>query len=183
MNTTITVQDIPLTCDCDMMSRAIHRPTPEQRIPTCKNKVTRMTIINTGQQVFSCGSHVKTIKTSYRSFIADTFIRKNTSNIFVLPPPPPPTPQTPEQIARTNATIARVERNRLIRLKNMKNVKTIKINLTFDEHSSNTECSICMETIDIGNGGHLHCKHAFHNHCITQWFQIKNNCPYCRTVC
>jgi hypothetical protein len=176
-----TVQDIPSVCGCQIMSKAIHLPTPEQRIPTCKNKVTRMTRLNNGHKIFSCGSHVKTIKRCYRTWYVDCMIRQKNTDVFVLltpPPPPPPPPLTPQQIARRNEMIARFERNTL---KHGKKVNSYK--LPCDENSSFKDCSICMEYISIDNGGHLPCKHSFHNKCISNWLNIKHNCPYCRTDC
>lgn len=51
---------------------------------------------------------------------------------------------------------------------------------------SNEICAICHEKLDASNSSILYeCNHAFHNHCIRQWFQNKEtiNCPCCRKEC
>ncbi len=39
-------------------------------------------------------------------------------------------------------------------------------------------CSICLEKLD--NHITLPCKHHFHEKCITEWFNNKQDCPLCR---
>ena len=45
-----------------------------------------------------------------------------------------------------------------------------------------TQCSICMENIDILDRKTLICFHKFHRKCINIWLQEKNTCPLCRKV-
>ena len=56
--------------------------------------------------------------------------------------------------------------------------------------STSNECAICMNEYDIGDviiynsssagGG---CRHAFHQHCVLDWFSRENiHCPSCRSV-
>ena len=177
----IVYGEIPKECGCQIMSRAIFLPTPEQRIPTCKNNVTRMIRLNNGHTIFSCGSHVKTNKRAYSGFYVDCLTRQMKTNLFHLPQPPPlpplpplPTP-TAEQIARRNAIF---EKKQLMEKNTLKTCC-----LPFNNMLSIEDCSICMEKITPSTGGHLPCKHGFHNGCITKWFNIKKSCPYCRAPC
>jgi hypothetical protein len=44
------------------------------------------------------------------------------------------------------------------------------------------ECSICFEEQHNISGIQLsQCRHFFHQHCITRWFQNNPSCPLCRT--
>lgn len=66
------------------------------------------------------------------------------------------------------------------------------VSLPFEYDLSNrTECPICMCNVDKYTGGHTHCNHPFHNHCINKWLQNQNSnveddedycftCPTCR---
>src|SRR5581483_2960393 len=38
-------------------------------------------------------------------------------------------------------------------------------------------CSICLE--EIIEGIELKCKHLYHNECISEWINVKYNCPCC----
>lgn len=54
------------------------------------------------------------------------------------------------------------------------------------QQNNNDVCAICHEKLDASNSSILYeCNHAFHNHCIKQWFQNKEaiNCPCCRKEC
>lgn len=42
-------------------------------------------------------------------------------------------------------------------------------------------CSICLHVID-NTICELTCKHVFHDRCISEWVNIKNQCPLCRCV-
>jgi hypothetical protein len=83
-------EEIPMECGCAIMSNAIHRPTPEQRIPTCKNKVTRVIRLNNGQHIFCCARHVQTHRRSVfsSSMYLDTLERQSVnSKVFIELPP------------------------------------------------------------------------------------------------
>ncbi len=46
------------------------------------------------------------------------------------------------------------------------------------------DCVICHNEIDIGDReGYMlaPCNHIFHRHCLTQWMDVKMECPICRT--
>ena len=44
-------------------------------------------------------------------------------------------------------------------------------------------CSICLEEIELKDAVKVKvCGHIFHKNCITQWVDLRNNCPMCRTV-
>lgn len=43
------------------------------------------------------------------------------------------------------------------------------------------DCCICLKTVDRV-GVHLKsCLHTFHRNCIMRWYDIKENCPLCRS--
>jgi len=46
--------------------------------------------------------------------------------------------------------------------------------------TSDTECSICIETVDVSEGVALPCRHAFHRVCIETWSAVNSTCPLCR---
>ena len=154
-------EEIPRECGCAIMSNAIHRPTPEQRIPTCKNKVTRVIRLTNGGHIFCCARHVQTHKRSIfsSSMYVDTLERISAnSKIFI----------------EAHIILPTIKKTKIPK----------KFVLTFAENQCQNECSICMENVLPSNGGHLTCNHSFHNKCITNWFiKNKNTCPYCRTKC
>jgi Ring finger domain len=41
-------------------------------------------------------------------------------------------------------------------------------------------CAICQESIEDDAIRLTHCRHEFHNHCITEWFTRSVHCPNCR---
>ena len=41
-------------------------------------------------------------------------------------------------------------------------------------------CAICQEIIEDDAIRLTHCRHEFHNHCITEWFTRSVHCPNCR---
>jgi hypothetical protein len=46
------------------------------------------------------------------------------------------------------------------------------------------DCVICYNDIDIGDRmGYMlaPCNHIFHRECLTQWMDVKMECPVCRT--
>ena len=43
-------------------------------------------------------------------------------------------------------------------------------------------CTICGDNIDVQEKHTLECEHAFHTHCIVEWFRRGNmSCPLCRS--
>ena len=44
------------------------------------------------------------------------------------------------------------------------------------------ECIICLDTIDRGAKLDCICKYFYHERCIRQWFQEKQECPICKKV-
>ena len=48
--------------------------------------------------------------------------------------------------------------------------------------SEENECIICYKGMLNGRTvAPLDCDHEFHEKCLAQWFQVKKNCPICRT--
>ena len=48
---------------------------------------------------------------------------------------------------------------------------------------SQTTCAICTDDlIEVSIVFRLPCNHVFHEHCITQWFEMRNMCPLCRMI-
>nr|QOI90582.1 hypothetical protein HWQ62_00451 [Pyramimonas orientalis virus] len=154
--------EIPLECGCGIWSRSIHLPRPDQLLPTCKNKITRLVRLNNGNRVLCCGRHAHTDhRDEYGAYVYVDTLKRQSANSKVFVPLPPPAPKKP-RVAR----------------------KDKKFTLPFVNINCDSECSICMEAVLPSNGGHLKCNHSFHNSCITSWFiKNKNTCPYCRKVC
>jgi len=46
--------------------------------------------------------------------------------------------------------------------------------------AEDANCAICQETIEDDAIRLTHCRHDFHNHCITEWFTRSVHCPNCR---
>ena len=46
--------------------------------------------------------------------------------------------------------------------------------------ADDANCAICQETIEDDAIRLTHCRHNFHNHCITEWFTRSVHCPNCR---
>lgn len=44
------------------------------------------------------------------------------------------------------------------------------------------DCSICLEQNEIKSVTMPLCGHIFHEKCIKDWLEIKNNCPICRQI-
>ena len=52
--------------------------------------------------------------------------------------------------------------------------------LADDQH--NRDCPICIDALKRGDAVIvLHCKHMFHDECVTLWLRQHNTCPVCRT--
>lgn len=50
-----------------------------------------------------------------------------------------------------------------------------------DEQTGRAECSICMETVEIGTEVTvLPCQHWFHGECVASWLGEHDSCPHCR---
>ncbi len=48
------------------------------------------------------------------------------------------------------------------------------------QSTTNIECSICMNDIE-SNQHNTECNHTFHNNCLSDWLEVNNSCPLCRT--
>jgi hypothetical protein len=46
--------------------------------------------------------------------------------------------------------------------------------------AEDSTCAICQEAIEDDAIRLTHCRHEFHNHCITEWFTRSVHCPNCR---
>ena len=46
--------------------------------------------------------------------------------------------------------------------------------------AEDANCAICQEAIEDDAIRLTHCRHDFHNHCITEWFTRSVHCPNCR---
>ena len=44
------------------------------------------------------------------------------------------------------------------------------------------KCSICMNDIE-SDWQTTNCNHIFHNNCLSEWLEINNSCPLCRSKC
>ena len=44
------------------------------------------------------------------------------------------------------------------------------------------ECSICMNDIE-SDWQTTNCNHIFHNKCLSEWLEVNNSCPLCRSKC
>ena len=47
------------------------------------------------------------------------------------------------------------------------------------ENKSSEDCPVCLETME--ECVNLNCNHRFHINCITQWIDLENKCPLCRS--
>ena len=67
-------------------------------------------------------------------------------------------------------------------LKNLRKIKIKSIKHKKVKESKDTECSICLDTIKVGEfEKNLECNHTFHKKCIDRWFKKDNDsCPMCR---
>ena len=55
----------------------------------------------------------------------------------------------------------------------------ISENDTLPEHAG--QCAICLEEFSPGDMRMmLHCFHAFHTNCCTEWLRINGSCPICK---
>lgn len=63
-------------------------------------------------------------------------------------------------------------------------MRTLRENsFTVTETDDNTQCSICLETIQQNETVvTLECQHTFHLQCIERWCSSHNSCPICRSV-
>jgi hypothetical protein len=55
-------------------------------------------------------------------------------------------------------------------------IKFIEVDLDIEKQ---VDCCICLENIETGV--QLNCEHILHKECIQKWYNIKRNCPLCRT--
>jgi hypothetical protein len=46
--------------------------------------------------------------------------------------------------------------------------------------STEQECAICLDDINIKDMKILECNHKYHKECIDEWTKKKQICPYCR---
>ena len=50
-----------------------------------------------------------------------------------------------------------------------------------DNNSITSSCPICYEDFELGEeADQLHCRHIFHQNCISPWLISNNSCPVCR---
>lgn len=47
-------------------------------------------------------------------------------------------------------------------------------------HKPSSDCSICLESLDVKTCAKTRCNHAFHPACLERWSSVKNSCPLCR---
>ena len=59
-------------------------------------------------------------------------------------------------------------------------LKTFKDDLCKCHYKMMTKCPICLESLDKIYV--TACNHEFHEGCINQWLETRNNCPMCRHV-
>ena len=66
-----------------------------------------------------------------------------------------------------------------------KNYKKKNItNTNVYEEDDFEDCSICYKKCSIGESVSITiCNHVYHEECLKQWFEIKSECPLCRTSC
>jgi hypothetical protein len=48
------------------------------------------------------------------------------------------------------------------------------------ENNKNKDCPICFQNINQECEINIHCSHIFHRSCLSNWYEIKKNCPMCR---
>jgi hypothetical protein len=48
---------------------------------------------------------------------------------------------------------------------------------------SSMDCVICMTAVDVSEKSYMvaPCDHVFHRDCLSQWMEVKLECPTCRT--
>lgn len=56
------------------------------------------------------------------------------------------------------------------------------VDIEYTEDMNGTECTICFEELNQYLICKLNCDHIFHKRCIKRWFQIKMECPNCRSI-
>ena len=51
------------------------------------------------------------------------------------------------------------------------------------QNKEDLDCVICMNTVDVSEKAYMvaPCEHVFHRDCLTQWMEVKMECPTCRT--
>jgi len=114
----------------------------------------------------------------------------------MLPPPPPIIVHTVKEESESNALLdndvlnggeTQGPRNR--KEKRSRNGSDEGNGITTINHTETCErptldCVICYNDIDIGDRmGYMlaPCNHIFHRQCLTQWMDVKMECPVCRT--
>jgi len=51
----------------------------------------------------------------------------------------------------------------------------------FNDEYKHIDCVICLDTLGVDRDIRATvCKHVFHDECISEWMNTKNNCPVCR---
>jgi hypothetical protein len=66
--------------------------------------------------------------------------------------------------------------------KNVTNTNVTNTNVY--EEDDFEKCSICFTKCSIGQAVSITiCNHVYHEECLNRWFEIKSECPLCRTNC
>jgi hypothetical protein len=56
------------------------------------------------------------------------------------------------------------------------NIRFPSVEVSFGE----TECCLCLESLDKEETAQVECGHKYHRSCIVPWLYLKNRCPLCR---
>ena len=60
--------------------------------------------------------------------------------------------------------------------------ETMKRDIIQLKHKHNSECSVCLCSMQHKAVKFLQCKHVFHLNCINKWLNKQNTCPLCREL-
>ena len=63
-----------------------------------------------------------------------------------------------------------------------KKKKKFYISRPSTQMTDTNECSICMNDIE-SDWQTTNCNHIFHNKCLSEWLEVNNSCPLCRSKC